>query len=199
MIETPATFEYLVRVLPLSGVRVPSDAGLVIEEDGGALVALIDAAGQGRAAAASAHRAEAIVRRVANRSIAAAFLEVHRELAGEPGVSMALVRLDFAQSTIEFTGIGRVYGVVAGSVERILTSVPGTIGVGLPKALSPVTIQAAPGDLAGLAVDGVLEVWDVAKLWRQTDRPPLATLVRSISGLPDRLPDDSSVVLARLP
>ena len=199
MIGTPLPFDHLIRVLPLSGVREPSDVALVIEDERGALVALIDAAGQGRAAAASARRAEAIVRRVANRSVADAFLEAHRALLGNPGVSLALARLDFATSTIEFTGVGRVYGAVAGSVERVLHSEPGTVGVGLPKVPSPVAIRAAPGDLVVLAVDGVVDVWDLAKLWRRTDQPPLAALARSISGLPDRMPDDGSVVLARLP
>ena len=103
------------------------------------------------------------------------------------------------KSTIEFTGVGRVYGVVAGSVEQVLTSVPGTVGVGLPKGLSPVLVRAARGDLVSLAVDGVVDAWELAKLWRRTDRPRLAALVQLISGLPDRLPDDGSVLLARLP
>ncbi len=199
MIGTPFKFEHLIRLLPLAGVREPSDSGLVIEDDQGAIVALIDAAGQGRAAAESARRAATIVRRVANRSVAEAFLEVHRALEGEPGVSLGLARLDFATSRIEFTGVGRVYGAVAGSVERVLTSVPGTVGVGLPKAPSPGVIQAARGDVMVLAVDGLVDAWDLAKLWRRADHPPLASLVHSISSFPDRLPDDGSVILARLP
>ena len=199
MIGTPFMFEHLIRVVPLAGVREPSDSGLVIEDDHGAIVALIDAAGQGRAAAESARRAATIVRRVAGRSVAETFLEVHRALDGEPGVSLGVARLDFATSRIEFTGVGRVYGAVAGSVERVLTSVPGTVGVGLPKAPSPGVIQAARGDVLVLAVDGLVDTWDLAKLWRRADQPSLASLVQSLSGFPDRLPDDGSVVLARLP
>ncbi len=199
MIGTPPTIEHLIRVLPLSGVREPSDAGLVVESDYGAIVALIDAAGQGPAAAAVARRVLEIVRRVATRSVADAFLEVHRALEAGPGVSLAIARLDFAASTIEFVGVGRVYSVVVGSVDRVFTSVPGTVGVGLPKAPEPLTVRFGSGDLMALAVDGVVDAWDLAKLRRRTDRLDLPSLVQKISGLPGRLPDDGSVVLVRLP
>ncbi len=199
MIGTPQTLEHLIRVLPLAGVREPSDSGLVIEDARGAIVVLIDAVGQGRVAAASARQVAAIVRRVAPRSVAEAFLEGHQALEGEPGVSLAICRIDVVASTVEFTGVGRVYGALAGSVERVLTSVPGTVGVGRPKVPPPELIRVASGDVVGLAVDGLVDVWDLARLWRRTDRPSLAELVRAISGVPGRLPDDGSVVLARIP
>lgn len=199
MIGTPPLFEHLIRVLPLSGVREPSDAGLVMETDHGAIVALIDSAGQGRAAVGSAWTALEIVRRLATSSVPGAFLAVHQALAAGPGVSLAIARLDFAGSTIEFMGVGRVYSVVAGSVDRVFTSIPGTVGVGLPKAPEPVTVRFGSGDLLALAVDGLVDAWDLAKLRRRTDRLDLPALVQRISGIPGRLPDDGSVVLVRLP
>lgn len=198
MIGTPPAFDHLIRVLPLSGVREPSDAGLVLEGDRSAILALVDATGQGRGPAASAARALSVVSRVAPTNLADAFLQVHQALEPGPGVSLAIARLDFAKSTIEYAGIGRVYGMVAGSVDRLFISVPGTIGVGLPKALEPVTVRFGRGDVLVLAVDGLVDAWDLAKLRRRTDRPTLAALVQLISGVPGRLPDDGSVVLARL-
>ncbi len=199
MIGTPLAFEHVIRVVPLAGVREPSDAGLMIEDDRGAIAVLIDAVGQGQAAAAAARRTAAIVRRLAPRSVAEAFFEAHQALAGEPGVSLAMARIDFSTSTVEFTGVGRVYGALAGSAERVLTSLPGTVGVGLPKVPPPELFRVARGDVVVLAVDGLIDVWDLAKLWRRTDRPSLAELVRAISAVPGRLPDDGSVVLARIP
>ncbi len=185
--------------MPLAGVREPSDAGMVIDGDRGGIAVLIDAAGQGRVAAALARRVAAVVRRLAPRSVADAFLEAHRAVEGDPGVSLAIARIDVVTSTVEFSGVGRVYGALAGSVERVFTSLPGTVGVGLPKVPPPDLIRVARGDVVVLAVDGLVDAWDLAKLWRRTDRPSLVSLVGAISGVPGRLPDDGSVVLARIP
>jgi hypothetical protein len=197
MVTSQARFEVLSRCMPLSGVREPLDRVTVDELDQVVYVTLIDANGQGRPAADAVARAHGVVSRTLRTGVAETFVQVHRALEGRSGVSLGILRIRRAPRQMDFFGLGRVYGVVAGQADETLVSEPGTLGLGLPKVPSPITMAYQPGDLVALASDGLIDTWELAALWRNRDAE-LVALVNQAAGPQGRLPEDGSIVLVRL-
>lgn len=197
MVSTRVRFEVLSRCTPLAGVAQPLDRVVVEELDQLVYVTLIDARGQGHLAAESVNRAALVVRRQLRSGVAETFVEVHRTLEGAAGVSLGVLRIQKRPRRVEFFGVGRVYGAIAGLVDETLVGQPGTLGIGLPRVPGPVTMEYAAGDLVVLAADGLVDTWDLAAIWRHRDAE-LASLVNRVAGPQGRLPDDASIVLVRL-
>lgn len=197
MVVTHTRYQSLAKVTPLSGVSRPTDRILVLDGDGGPVVVVIDAGAQGPGAARSVEQAEAIVRRVLRDGVAETFVQIHRALADKPGVSLAVGVVDSAARRLTFSGVGKVYGVLAGGdLSETLQSEPGTLGVGLPRVPAPQVFPFHPGDLFCLAADGIVDVWDLAAVWRHRTAA-LPTLLQRVAGSPDRLPDDAAIVFLR--
>jgi hypothetical protein len=196
MVATHRRFQSLVRTTPLSGLTHAPDRVLLLEDDPVLVVAVIDAVGQGTAALRSVETAEAIANRVLRAAMAEAFVEVHQALVGRPGVSLGVARIDFEARRLTFAGVGRVYGLLAGRAAETLLSEPGTLGVGLPKVPVGQTFAFGPGDLLCLATDGLVDIWDVAPLWRHP-AASLPFLLGCAAGAVNRLPDDASIVMVR--
>lgn len=197
MVSAKVRFEVVSRCTPLSGVREPLDRVVVEEIDGVVFVALIDANGQGRPAAEAVERALGAVRRTLRTGIAETFVQVHRSLAGRSGVSLGVLRIERDPRRVEYYGVGRVYGVIAGLFDDNLASEPGTLGIGLPKVPTGAGFSYQPGDVVALAADGLIDTWDLATLWRFHEAD-LGSLIARVAGPQGRLPDDASIVLVRL-
>jgi hypothetical protein len=195
MVATHLRYQSLVKTTPLSGLVKASDRIVLLDADPVLIVALIDAGGQGAAAIRSVEKAEAIVRDGALSGVAEVFVQVHRALDGKPGVSLAVARIDFEARRLEFSGVGRVYGALAGTTTEPLASEPGSLGVGLPKVPGPRRYPFRPGDLLCLAADGLVDIWDLASLWRHPGATLPFLLARAAGSV--RLPDDASIVLIR--
>ncbi len=196
MIATRTSFETLIACRPLPGLREPSDLGLAVDHDGSLLLALIDGVGQGVAAAAAAAAIGGVVRRMAARPTAEMFGAAHAVAIETAGASLATIRITPASRLLQFAGIGRGYGAITGDAERVLTSEPGRLGVGLAKVPPIHELRWTPDVIAVLAVDGLVDAWDLTPLWNAADLP-LDRLVRRLAAIEGRLPDDASIVIAR--
>jgi len=196
MIATRVSFEHFIACRPLPGLRDSSDLGVVAEHDGSLLLALIDGVGQGAAATEVAAAIGGVVRRMATRPVAEIFVAAHEGAVGTSGASLATIRISPALRLLEFAGIGRVYGAVTGPTEQVLTSEPGRLGVGLAKVPPVHDVRWTPGTIAVLAVDGLVDAWDLTPLWNAKE-PTLERLVRRLAAVEGRLPEDASIVIAR--
>lgn len=93
--------------------------------------------------------------------------------------------------------VGRAYGaVLAAQQAHLLTGCVGTVGVGLPRAPELSRYPWHPGDVLVLAVDGLVDVWDLTGLRRLRDLP-MDRLIQRLSGHPSRLPEDAAIVVVR--
>ncbi|MBX3146749.1 MAG: SpoIIE family protein phosphatase [Gemmatimonadales bacterium] len=196
MISALTRIESLTRCVPLAGTAHSGDAAVVIDRGDDVILALIDATGRSAEAEAAVRVVEGVVRRQADNHPASVFEPAHRALGGGGGVSLGIVRIDPDRGELQFAGIGSVYGFVAGDVPAVLTSEPGTVGLGLPKVPTVRTLPWPRGGALALAADGVVDVWELAALWRHR-HSPLESMIERIAGGLGRLPEDASVILAR--
>lgn len=196
MISALTRVESLSRCIPLAGMARSGDAAVVIDRGDDIIIALIDATGRTAEAEAAVRVVEGVVRRQVDGYPASVFEPAHRALGGSAGVSLGVVRIDPDRGELQFAGIGSVYGFLAGDVPVVLTSEPGTVGLGLAKVPAVSTYAWGQGGTLALATDGVVDAWELAALWRHRSGT-LETLVERISGGLGRLPEDASVILAR--
>lgn len=196
MISALTRIESLTRCVPLAGTAYSADAAIVIDRGDDVILALIDATGRSPEAEAAVRVVEGVVCRQAGSHPASVFEPAHRALGGAGGVSLGIVRIAPDRGELQFAGIGSVYGFVAGDVPAVLTSEPGTVGLGLPKVPTVRTLPWSRGGALALAADGVVDVWDLAALWRHRNSS-LESMVERIAGGLGRLPEDASVILAR--
>lgn len=195
MVALAARFEVHCATYPLPGIRESSDVAMAIPVDGGLLVAIVDAVGQGTGATRVAEEAASVVRRCARLAVGEVLGRVHQALVGTAGVSLAVAR--FRRDAVEFGGIGRVYGALLGAEGvELLQSEPGTVGIGLPRPPVVLTRDWDASDVLVLAADGLVDCWDLAAA-RGHGAVPMATLVQRLSGYAARLPEDAAIVVVR--
>lgn len=193
---TAVRFESHALCLPLAGVREPSDAAVIQTCGAGLLAILIDPCGQGQSALVAAKRAVVEIGR-GGPGLAGLFPRIHRAVLLTQGVSVGAALIDPVAGRFEFAGIGRVYGAVATpSGIEVLASDQGTLGVGLPRSPSVVSLPWQSGSTLVLAADGLVDAWDLTQL-RHGLSGPLESLGRRLGGYQHRMPEDASVVLVR--
>lgn len=196
MISALTRVESLSRCIPLAGMGQSGDAAVVIDRGEDIILALIDASGHSAEALAAVRVVEGVVRRQVDGYPASVFEPAHRALNGTTGLSLGVVRIDCDRGELQFAGIGSVYGFLAGEVPSVLTSEPGTVGLGLPKIPTVRSYSWPHGGTLALAADGVVDAWELAALWRHRSSP-LESMIDRIAGGYGRLPEDASVILVR--
>jgi anti-sigma regulatory factor (Ser/Thr protein kinase) len=114
---------------PIAGEEVCGDNwGLRFEEDS-AVILLADGLGHGAGAAAASQRAVKVLTDAEELAPLALLDYVHRALRGTRGAAVAIARIDFANGTLSFAGIGNISAVLAqGTTSRSLLSHTGTAG-----------------------------------------------------------------------
>ncbi len=197
MALTSVRFDFLCLSLPLAGVRDPTDVAMAVPSQFGLLAAIVDPIGQGQKALTVGRKATHTIVRTPGAQLVDLFARTHRALEGHTGVSFGAARIDPTRSRVEFASTGRVYGAVVGpSGLKVLSPEPGTVGLGLFKAPRVVDVPWSSGDLLILAVDGLVDAWDLAKV-RGAFADPFEAIARRIGGYSARMPEDASLVLAR--
>lgn len=188
---------------PFPGETVSGDRALVV--DGGAgsepvsrlLVALIDGAGHGPAAARAAGAAEAYLREHLAEEIVPALDGVHTVLRGTRGAVAAVARLDLERGDLAYGGVGNVEGRLlrADGRDARLISYRGLLGATLPRVRT-FTQTVTAGDLLVLHSDGVSASWDPARYPGLHAEPPavVAGIVLRDWG---RHTDDATVLVLR--
>ena len=146
---------------PLAGERTSGDRSYVRRLlDGGTLLAVLDGAGHGAAAAEAAEAGRAILERHAGLPLARLFRTCHDGLRGTRGVAMSAALLSAAGDQITWLGVGSVEAVVWRLDPRALPRREHLmLRGGLVGCQMPIPFEAsqplAPGDLVVLATDGV--------------------------------------------
>jgi negative regulator of sigma-B (phosphoserine phosphatase) len=146
---------------PLAGEQTSGDRSYVRRLlDGGTLLAVLDGAGHGAAAAEAAEAGRAILERHAGLPLARLFRTCHDGLRGTRGVAMSAALLSAAGDQITWLGVGNVEAVVWRLDPRALPRREHLmLRGGLVGCQMPIPFEAsqplAPGDLVVLATDGV--------------------------------------------
>lgn len=149
---------------PLPSEDTSGDRGIAVDIDGAAaLFGLVDGLGHGPAAAEAALRAVDTVTRAASERIEVLIQLCHRVLAGTRGVAMTLARVDFADNTVTWAGVGNVTAHLVGKaptgtqIRSTARLVGGIVGYRIPEIRPAQAVSIRPGDLLVMRTDGIIE------------------------------------------
>ncbi len=149
---------------PLPSEYTSGDRGFAVDIEGeAALFGVVDGLGHGPPAATAALRAVDAVMRASYERLEVLVELCHRVLAGTRGVAMTLVRVDFADSTLTWTGVGNV---AADLVAKAPTGIHirasarlagGIVGYRIPEIAPAQVVSIRAGDLIVMSTDGIAE------------------------------------------
>lgn len=149
---------------PVPGEYTSGDRGIAVDIDGeAALFGVLDGLGHGPAAAAAALRALDALTHARTERLEVLIQLCHRVLAGTRGAAMTLARVDFADNTLSWTGVGNVSanliakdaaGVHIRSSARLAA---GIVGYRIPEIRPAQVLPLRTGDLLVIATDGITE------------------------------------------
>jgi serine phosphatase RsbU (regulator of sigma subunit) len=149
---------------PLPGEHVSGDQSIAIDiGSGGALFGVMDGLGHGPAAATAALRAVEALKHAHTERLEVLVQLCHRVLGGTRGVAMTLARVDYADSTLSWAGVGNVTanlvakdaaGIHIRSSARLAA---GIVGYRIPEIRPAQVISLRAGDLIVIATDGITD------------------------------------------
>jgi serine phosphatase RsbU (regulator of sigma subunit) len=149
---------------PLPGEHVSGDQPIAIDiGSGGALFGVMDGLGHGPAAATAALRAVDALKHAHTERLEVLVQLCHRVLGGTRGVAMTLARVDYADSTLSWAGVGNVTanlvakdaaGIHIRSSARLAA---GIVGYRSPEIRPAQVISIRAGDLIVMATDGITD------------------------------------------
>lgn len=158
--EARALIDWSVAARTISGERVSGDLYLVKPFEQRILVAVIDGVGHGDEAAKAARRTVEILDTYAVEPAIALIERCHEALLRTRGVVLTIAKLNTAENTMTWLGVGNVEGrlyradAAASHPRESVLLRGGLVGYQLP-ALRASVIPVAPGDLLILATDGI--------------------------------------------
>lgn len=183
----------------LPGERESGDDWVVASADDVTLFGAIDGLGHGASAAAAAHQAATVLQEHCAEPIDILFALCHRALAGTRGAAITLARVNRADASMDWLGVGNV----AASLVRSAPGDPavaayamlraGVVGHQLPERLHAAPISLQPGDLLLFGTDGLASGFD-----RSPDlAAPAATLAEDILTRCAMGTDDALILVGR--
>jgi len=181
---------------PKSGHSISGDAYLIKEGEEATLVCMVDGLGSGEAAAEAAQAAIRCVEVSSTLPLSDIMAKCHQALKGTRGAVMALMRINSAESTITFVGVGNI-GIHVRSTALIKPiSKNGIVGYRLPR-LREFTYPYTPGDLFALHTDGISSRFTLdGALWTEGAQD-VQTLADEIARIFSKENDDVTVLVAR--
>ncbi|MFF8593972.1 SpoIIE family protein phosphatase [Streptomyces sp. NPDC015220] len=184
---------------PISGEQVCGDTWAVRTVAGpgagGLLVLMCDGLGHGPLAAAVGDRARSAFRDSRETSPAAVLQDLHRDLRGTRGAAVAIALIDFAGQRVRLSGAGNIAASVGnGDTRSVLLSMPGIVGVQLPR---PRTFEAAfqPGAALVMHSDGLSDRWKPADFPGLFGQDPSLVAAQILNQAAVRR-DDAGIVVA---
>jgi anti-sigma regulatory factor (Ser/Thr protein kinase) len=115
--------------VPIRGEEISGDSWGIHLDASSATLILADGLGHGIMAAEASKEAVLAFRALPSFNPAAAIDQVHRQLRGTRGAAVAIARIDFAQSKVQYAGIGNISGVIGGGARvQSMVSHNGTAG-----------------------------------------------------------------------
>lgn len=189
-------WDMVLRAMP--GEQLCGDIGLVEQFDRHVFVALMDAAGHGRAAHESSSRAHAFLKsRCRDTEPDELLIALHQHMANYRGVVASFCRLNLGDGTMSHVGIGnivtRIYG--SGAYEFINNS--GLIGSSIsPQRPRVERHQLHHRDLLVLHSDGISSRARVSQIPGLTDASVQEVASRMVSDF-GRVSDDAACLALR--
>ncbi len=183
---------------PFPGFDVSGDFHLVQHFPGGVLVGVADGLGHGEEAAKAAGISGAILAGCAGEPLDSAVQRCHEGLRRTRGVAMSLASFNAQDSTMTWTGVGNVEGLLlrnGAAAERKkehLISSGGVVGYQLP-SLRHTVLSLDRGDVLVFATDGI--DCDFNRALNPTNDPQ--TTAENILSRFARKSDDALVLVAR--
>lgn len=141
---------------PCTGETLSGDAAVIVEREGGLLLAIVDALGHGIAAHEVARQAVATLRSHAGPDVAALLRKVHEGLRGTLGAAVGVCWLDLASGLASWTAVGNVMLRTIGPLATRLVGADGLVGHALPTP-RVTTLRPDAVDLLLLTTDGIRE------------------------------------------
>ncbi len=177
------------------GQSISGDAWMVTPlNDNGVLAAVIDGLGGGEEAAHAARLAEGVFRERAERPLQEIIRVSHEALHATRGAVVGLLRLNPAQSSASYIGVGNI-GIYVYSRKPIKPiSKNGILGYRLPTLLE-LTYTYDPGDLFVLYSDGISSQF--AQDLSLDIRQPPQVLAEQIVRTYGKHSDDATVVVVQ--
>jgi phosphoserine phosphatase RsbX len=185
---------------PLPSEYTSGDRGIAADIAGkAALFGLVDGLGHGPEAANVALRAIEVIKGASSQRLEVLVQLCHQVLEGTRGVAMTLARVDFADNTLTWTGVGNVTAELVAKaptgaqVRSSARLTAGIVGYRIPEIRPAQVVSIRPGDLIVMTTDGIdedyLEHIDFAA--------SATTIAEELLGKHARESDDAMVLTAR--
>ncbi len=121
-------YEYGIAVRPFLGEPTAGDAGLVIEEDNGLFLAIVDVLGHGPEAHDVANEIVEFLTSHDRADLCATLDDLHEFLRGTRGAAAGIARVDYTNGGLRYTAIGNTVVRRIGPEPGRLVSRDGTLG-----------------------------------------------------------------------
>jgi serine/threonine protein phosphatase PrpC len=163
--EVRPVMDWSVASRPIAGQSLSGDFHALKPFKDRILVAVIDGVGHGNEAASAARLAADILDHNASESVIALVKHCHEGLLRTRGVVLTVAKLNTAENTMTWLGVGNVEGRLlradanASHPRESVLLRGGIVGYQLP-ALQASVIPITPGDLLIMATDGIHPVFE---------------------------------------
>lgn len=172
--------QYGVAQTPAIGELVCGDSYVVCDDGVVALLAVADGLGHGEHAHVAADAFREYVRANAEDSLTNILMGASRHIAGTRGVAAALVRIDRANTTLEFIGVGNIAFQSVGPEHIRPVSLPGIVGQQLRK-IRPFLYDVNAEILFAMCSDGISTHFDLAEYSRMNAQEMAAAILATHS------------------
>ncbi|CAN7435274.1 SpoIIE family protein phosphatase [Trinickia sp. LjRoot230] len=174
------------------------DLHVVVEFDGGALVALLDGLGHGPEAAAAAQAAVPLLEAHAGEPVETLVQRCHEALRATRGAVMSVASFNALDSCVTWTGVGNVDGILVRASDiharrdEAISTRGGVVGYRLPR-LRTDSFAVSRGDTLVMATDGIKNSFSAGVSIEYSPQE----IAESILVRYGRRTDDAHVVVAR--
>jgi len=182
--------------VPLKNQSVSGDAWDVKVDRDSVWIGVIDGIGHGTDAHAASTSGIATFWESNGTSTDVVLEDIHYKLRSSRGAAGSIARINLAQKTVHFSGIGNVNGVIIAEVHKRLLTHNGTLGHAVRK-VQEVSYPFETGSLIALYSDGLVSQWSIDAypgLKQHSVAAIAAVVYRDFS----RRRDDASIVIGRV-
>lgn len=188
-------YQYGVAVRPFLGEPKAGDAGLVIEEDDGLFVAIVDVLGHGPEAHEVADAIVEFLTRHNRADLCATLDDLHEFLRGTRGAAAGIARVDRASSALRYAGVGNTVIRRIGPEPGRLVSRDGTLGQ-ISRTPREEILAFGGKDVILLYTDGIRDHFELER-YPTFATDSAAAIARNIVRLFGKPHDDATCIALR--